>query len=163
MTNPPTGRLEMTPRGPDLVLTRSFNAGIDDVWASVTEPERSARWFGRWTGDDPGPGRTIKVQMAYEENAPWTEMRIDACEAPHRLAVTGTEDGWSMEVQLTASGERTELRLIHHLDSTEGIGDVGPGWEYYLDMLVAARDGAPQPVFEDYYPSMRAYYETLRP
>lgn len=77
--------------------------------------------------------------------------------------MTGTEDGWRIEVQLTESGERTELRLIHHLDSTEGISDVGPGWEYCLDVLVAARDGIPQPVFEDCYPSMKAYFETLRP
>ncbi|MBM2616062.1 SRPBCC family protein [Actinoplanes sp. LDG1-06] len=166
MTNPPTGRLVPTPTGPDLILTREFKAGLDDVWASVTEPERSARWYGRWTGEA-GPGNIIKVQLAYEEGAPWTEMRIDACEPPHRLAVTGIDDtgaaGWRLEVLLTAAGDRTELRLIHHLDTTEGVGEVGPGWEYYLDMLVAARDGSVQPVFDDYYPSMKNYFEALRP
>ncbi|MBL7257737.1 SRPBCC family protein [Paractinoplanes lichenicola] len=167
MTNPPSGRLEQTSRGPDLVLSRAFKASIDDVWASVTEPERSARWFGRWTGDEPGPGRTIKVQMAYEEGAPWMEMRIEACEAPRRLAVVslgeGEESGWQLEVLLAEAGDRTELRLIHHLTTTEGVGEVGPGWEYYLDMLVAAREDAAQPVFDDYYPSMKVYYEALRP
>jgi len=38
---------------------------------------------------------------------------------------------------------------------------MGPGWEYYLDMLVAARDGTPAPVFDDYYPAMKPYYEAL--
>lgn len=28
-------------------------------------------------------------------------------------------------------------------------GEVGPGWEYYLDMLVAAREGKPLPSFGD--------------
>jgi hypothetical protein len=38
---------------------------------------------------------------------------------------------------------------------------VGPGWEYYLDNLVASRDGAPLPDFDDYYPAQAAYYESL--
>lgn len=37
-------------------------------------------------------------------------------------------------------------------------GDVGPGWEYYLDMLVAAREGEALPSFDDYYPAQRAHY-----
>jgi len=41
------------------------------------------------------------------------------------------------------------------------IGDYGPGWEYYLDMLVAARDDLPTPSFDDYYPAMKGYYEAL--
>jgi hypothetical protein len=52
----------------------------------------------------------------------------------------------------------TELRFVQHLDEKVNVGDVGPGWEYYLDNLVASRDGAPLPKFEDYYPSQQAYY-----
>ena len=37
-------------------------------------------------------------------------------------------------------------------------GEVGPGWEYYLDMLVAAREGKPLPSFGDYYPAQKAHY-----
>ena len=47
----PTGRLIPTPSGRDLVLTRVFDADIDDVWASITESDRTARWFASWTGD----------------------------------------------------------------------------------------------------------------
>ncbi|WP_198958148.1 MULTISPECIES: hypothetical protein [Amycolatopsis] len=43
----------------------------------------------------------------------------------------------------------------------EGIGEIGPGWEYYLDLLVAARTGAPRPEFTDYYPAVKPY-ESLR-
>ena len=52
-------------------------------------------------------------------------------------------------------------RIVHHLDPGDGIGDYGPGWEYYLDMLVAARDDRPTPDFDDYYPAMKPYYEAL--
>jgi hypothetical protein len=51
---------------------------------------------------------------------------------------------------------------VQHLDSVDGIAEIGPGWEYYLDMLVAARDGAPLPSFDDYYPAMKPYFDELR-
>jgi hypothetical protein len=103
------------------------------------------------------------VQMAYEEQAPWFDVRIDACEPPRRLAVsTSDESGkWRLELLLSATDGRTELQLVHHLDTTDGVGEMGPGWEYYLDMLVAARDGSPTVSFDDYYPAMKAYYDAL--
>ncbi|ANS68537.1 hypothetical protein SLINC_6313 [Streptomyces lincolnensis] len=162
MTPEPTGQLVPTPSGYDLVLTRTYRASADDVWASVTEPERTARWFGPWRGEA-GPGRTVEVQMAFEESAPWCPMRIEACEPPRRLAVSMEDEAgfWSLELLLAETAGVTELRLIHHLTSTEPLGTTGPGWEYYLDMLTAAREGKPQPDFEDYYPAQKAYYESL--
>ncbi len=163
MTNPPTGRLLPTAAGTDLVLTRTYRADIEDVWASVTETERTARWFGEWKGDA-APGRTVQLRMTYEgENPPWMDVRIDACEPPHRLLVSTTDEAgvWNLELLLTHADGRTELRLVHHLTGTEGLGEVGPGWEYYLDMLTAARDGSPRPDFDDYYPAMKPYFEGL--
>lgn len=55
----------------------------------------------------------------------------------------------------------TELTLMHHLDEGVNVGDVGPGWEYYLDMLAASREGLALPDFGDYYPVQKAYYEGL--
>ena len=37
-------------------------------------------------------------------------------------------------------------------------GEIGPGWEYYLNMLVAARDGSPEPDFDAYFPAMKPYF-----
>jgi uncharacterized protein YndB with AHSA1/START domain len=162
MINPPTGRLLPTATGADLVVSRTFRAPIEDVWASVTESDRTARWFGAWQGDA-GPGRMIKMQMAFEDNAPWFDARIDACEPPRRLAVSMSDGSGDQRIELLLSHAdgRTELRLVHHLDTTEGTGEMGPGWEYYLDMLVASRDGLPTPSFDDYFPAMKAYYEAL--
>ena len=162
MINPPTGRLFPTAAGADLVVSRTFRAPVEDVWASVTESDRTARWFGAWEGDA-APGRMIKMQMAFEEQAPWFDVRIDACEPPRRLAISMHDESGSMRIELLLShseGE-TELRLVHHLDPTDDIGSYGPGWEYYLDMLVAARDDLPTPSFDDYYPAMKRYYEAL--
>ncbi|ANW22330.1 SRPBCC family protein [Streptomyces clavuligerus] len=165
MNPTPTGRLTPTPDGHDLILTRTFRAPIDDVWASVTEPGRTARWFGPWEGDA-AVGRTIRVRPAFEENAPWSDARIEACEPPHRLALSlldGAGD-WHIELRLSvlsALGGATELRLIHHLTDPKGVGEVGPGWEYYLDMLRASRGEAGEPRFEDYYPAQRDYFAAL--
>jgi uncharacterized protein YndB with AHSA1/START domain len=159
MTNPPTAQLF----GTDLTLTRTFRAPADDVWSSITDPVRTARWFGPWEGDA-APGHTIKVQMAYEDPAGWMDMRIDACEPPRRLALSARDESgnWLIELLLAERDGITELRFVQHLDTTDGIGEIGPGWEYYLDMLVASRDGTPQPSFDDYYPAMQGYFEGLR-
>ncbi|MBO3737430.1 SRPBCC family protein [Actinoplanes flavus] len=159
MTPTPTGRI----LGGDLILTRSFRAPVADVWASLTEPDRTARWFGPWKGDA-APGNTIQVQMVQEEGQPWMDMTIDACEPPRRLALSAVDDygSWHLDMVLTEADGVTELRFTQHLSGTENVGEVGPGWEYYLDLLVASRDGAPLPPFDDYYPSMKDHYEAQR-
>ncbi|HEX2188874.1 MAG TPA: SRPBCC family protein [Longimicrobiaceae bacterium] len=155
----PSGRLLRTPAGRDLVVVRTFRAPIEDVWASITESERTARWFGSWTGE-PGPGRTIQVTMGFEEGTEPTAATIEACEPPRHLSLR-TQDAygsWHLEAHLSEAGGVTELRFTHHLDAKVDVGDVGPGWEYYLDMLAASREDAPLPRFEDYYPAQKEYY-----
>jgi uncharacterized protein YndB with AHSA1/START domain len=158
MTTTPNGRLHRHDGGADLIVSRSFRAGLDDVWAGVTEPERTARWYGPWRGEA-APGRTIQVQMAYEEGAPWFDMRIEVCEPPRRLVLTG--DGMTVELSLTHDGGRTELSLTHQRLLVEHVPDYGPGWEYYLDMLAASREDRPLPSFDDYPKLMTGYYRAL--
>lgn len=158
MNPKPTGRLD----GNDLILTRSFRAPIEDVWTSVTDPESTARWFGSWERV-PGDEKNIRMQMGFEKGAPWMDATIDACEAPRHLAIT-TKDGhgeWHLELRLSQTGDTTRLELIHHLQDRSGMGDIGPGWEYYLDMLVAARAGRPLPSFDEYYPAQKEYFVAL--
>lgn len=155
MSRKPTGHV----RGKELILTRTFRASIDDVWASVTDSESTARWLGSWQGDA-GPGKTVRLQMVHEKGQPWTNVRIEKCEPPRHLVVTTNDDAgdWRLELTLTQAGDTTELRFVHHLSDPKLAGDVGPGWEYYLDMLVAAREGTALPSFDDYYPAQKAYY-----
>jgi uncharacterized protein YndB with AHSA1/START domain len=169
MTSPtPTGRLVPVENGRDLVLTRTLHAPLRDVWASLTEPGRTARWFGPWKGEA-APGRTIEIQMAFEEGTPWAELRIEACEPPTRFAVSMMDEAgsWPMEIRLRGADGATTVELIHHLpghaaqQGEAGLGEIGPGWEYYLDMFVAAHAGRPLPVFDSYYPAQKRYFEEL--
>jgi uncharacterized protein YndB with AHSA1/START domain len=162
MSPQPSGRLVPTDRGRDLVLTRTFNADIDDVWASITESERTARWFASWTGT-PRVGGTIRYRLELEEGRPEGEMRIDACDPPHHLAVSTVDEygAWRLEARLHQDGRTTTLALAQHLGADTDVGSIGPGWEYYLDALVAARDGTARPDFADYFPHQQAYYQAL--
>ncbi|MBF6212855.1 SRPBCC family protein [Nocardia puris] len=161
MTPTPTGRLIPTEQGHDLVLTRTYRAPIEDVWASVTESERTARWYGSWEGEA-GPGREVAVRLLFEEGQPTVTMTIDACAPPRHLALSSADESgnWRLELTLTEHGDRTELRFVHHLDAdtAKQAGEVGPGWEYYLDALTAAREGGTLPVFEDYYPAQSEHF-----
>lgn len=160
MTPTPTGRITATDHGRDLALIRTFRAPIEDVWASITESERTARWFASWSGDA-GPGKVIRYRMAFEDDAPEADMTIEACEPPRHLAVSAADEygTWRLEAWLSEHDGTTELRFVHHLDADANAAEVGPGWEYYLDRLVASRAGAPPPDFDDYYPAQSAYYE----
>ena len=162
MTPVATGRVIPTAKGRDLVITRAFRAPIEDMWASITEPERTARWFGPWRGT-PGVGNTIEYQMVFEGAAdpPWSETRIVACEAPHHLELySESEYGvFHLEFRLTEANGITALRFMHHMDAKGDVGAFGAGWEYYFDNLVASRDGAAMPDFNDYYPSMKPHFE----
>ncbi|HEX3758337.1 MAG TPA: SRPBCC family protein [Kofleriaceae bacterium] len=154
MSKNPTGHL----RGNDLILTRSFKAPIEDVWESVTKSERTERWFGKWEGDGK-PGNTIRIKMVFENGDAWTSATINTCEAPHHLELTTKGPyGSHLELKLREANGVTELEFVHHLSNRSGVGDFGPGWEYYLDNLVAYREGMTLPKFEDYYPSQKEYY-----
>lgn len=151
----PTGHIV----GNDLVLTRKFNAPIDDVWTSVTNSESTARWFGPWEGDA-GLGKVVRLQLVHEKGQPWTDVTIEECEAPRRLTLVMKDESgvWRIELTLAQSDDTTTLRFVQHLPDLKLAGEVGPGWEYYLDMLVASREGKSLPSFDDYYPAQKAYY-----
>lgn len=160
----PSGKLLATEGGRDLVLTRSFDAEPEAIWAEVTESERTARWFGPWSGDGE-PGGTISCRMTFEKGEPEIEMSIDACERPRHLALHSEDEhgSWRLQLDLIEADGGSTLQLTHHLDESSETGMIGPGWEYYLDMLVAAQAGQPLPSFDDYFPAQQAYYESLVP
>lgn len=155
----PLGRVLRDVDGVRLEFTRTFDAPVEEVWSAVTDPERTARWFGRWSGD-PASG-SVEVVMTAEEQAPAERMTIDACEPPHRLAVTaGTADGpWPLVVTLAADGDGTVLRFVHHLAEPYDASSLGPGWHYYLDRLAAVVQDQPVPDrFDDYHPAPEGAY-----
>jgi uncharacterized protein YndB with AHSA1/START domain len=161
----PNGRVVRIADRLTLQIDRTFDAPIDDVWAAITEPERLARWLGTWRGD-PTEGH-VMWRMLFEGEADEHQLEIRECRPPHRLAVTTYvgEQPWYLDADLTESDGVTTLSFSQPDVGHDGVPDIGPGWEYYLDRLVAAETGGdPAEVdFErDYYPAMAEYYRAQR-
>lgn len=144
-----TGRYD--PEQGHLVLERRFSAPIGDVWASITESERLARWFGTWTGD-PAAGFVMVTMTAEAEPVPPVRYEIDSCEEPRLLAVSATDDygTWRLRAELSEEAGTTTLVFRQLEVDTGAIGNVGPGWEWYLDRLVAAVGGDVPPGLDEF-------------
>lgn len=139
---PPTGRLHDTPSGRRLTIERTFRASIDDVWASLTEPDRIARWYGDVEGELL-PGHTIMITMTAEDGAPAEPARIVECDPPRRFLIetAGMGDPWRLQVELAERDGVTTMTFTHHLADDLDAADIGPGWEYYADRHHAAFHG----------------------
>lgn len=161
-----TGRLVRTERGMDLVLARSLALPPDEAWAYLTESELTEQWFGPWDGDG-RVGGSVRVRMRFEDHEPAIGIRIIACEAPDRIVLKAEEEvgGWHLELLVEEDGNDSLVRLVHHLDDdgVDGVGEIGPGWEYYLDLLVAATEDTERPGFDQYYPALRGAYLSQLP
>lgn len=161
MSIAPTGRLERGAGGPAIVIERTFRAPIADVWDSIVDPERMNRWIGTWSGE-PGNGRRVQFVMTAEGATEPEEVLIHRCDAPRHLDVESFHGGssWRMVADLAEADGVTTLvfRQKVHADD-ESAGSYGPGWEYYLDRLVAVHEDAPFAAWDDYYPSQVAYWE----
>jgi uncharacterized protein YndB with AHSA1/START domain len=160
MSPTPTGRLESHGNRHTLVMTRDFKAPIDDVWASVTEPERLERWIGTFSGDPEDGYVMFRMTFEGDDHEP-EKMEIRECDPPRRLALTSQvgEQVWFLELDLAEADGVTTVTFSQPDIDPAAIENVGPGWEYYLDNLVAAREGRPLPAFTDYYPSQKAWYQ----
>ncbi|MEO6512079.1 MAG: SRPBCC family protein [Nocardioides sp.] len=162
MTTTPTGRLETVDGRLNLFVDRTFQAPIEDVWAAITEPDRLARWIGTWTGD-PASGAVLFAMTAEGQEPPGDEMEIRECTPPRRLAVTSQvgEQRWFLDVDLSEADGVTTLAFSQPDVDPEQASSVGPGWEYYLDRLVAAETGGDVSAVDferDYYPAMAEHY-----
>ena len=110
-----------------VVVQRTYDAAVEDVWEALTDPERLRRWFLPVSGD-------LRVGGAYQlEGNVGGEIR--RCEAPARLSVTWGMESSVVHVRLSADGDqRTVLDLEHSVPleiAGRGAGAlyVGPGWD----------------------------------
>ncbi|GAA1956775.1 SRPBCC domain-containing protein [Microbacterium deminutum] len=149
---------------PNLVLTRTFAAPAPEVWRELTESARLARWIGRWEGD-PKSGHVAFYMTAEDAEAPAEEYTIVECDPPRKFAgdTSAAGGGWHLWFELVPKGEVTTLMFGQRLNPGEDVGSIGPGWEYYLDRLVAAHLGKDVAAiaWDDYFPAMQPAYERL--
>jgi uncharacterized protein YndB with AHSA1/START domain len=110
-----------------VLISRTYDSAITDVWDALTDPDRVKRWFMPLSGDL-RPGGNFQL----EGNAGGD---ILDCEPPHRLRVTFGGPTSLVELRLAPEGEdRTRLELEHTVpiemaQSGAGALYVGPGWD----------------------------------
>lgn len=127
-----------TGAGRSVLLRRTYQAPVADVWNACTSPDRLARWFGQVDGDL-HPGGTFQVT----DNA---SGEILTCDPPRALKVTwvlGPGMDTEVELRLASDRDRTVLELEHstpaevldELVRAYGPGGtigVGVGWDLAL-------------------------------
>jgi uncharacterized protein YndB with AHSA1/START domain len=120
-----------------VLLRRSYDAAIEDVWDAITNPDRISRWFLPVKGD-------LRLGGTYqlEGNAGG---EILGCEPPRLLRVTwifgepSEGDFSEVEVRLSAAGDGETALELEHTATVDpqrwaefGPGAVGVGWDAAL-------------------------------
>lgn len=116
-----------------------FDTGIADLWAALTDPERLARWLAVVSGDLRLGG---EVQAHFTSNWDGT-LRVDVCEAPHRLVVSevGAEES-VMEAVLTEDGDGTRLVIEDRGLPAADAPYHAAGWQVHIEDLTAYLAGS---------------------
>ncbi|MQA10208.1 MAG: ATPase [Pseudonocardiaceae bacterium] len=124
-----------------VLLNRSYDATIEDVWDAVTDPDRVKRWFLPLGGD-----LRVGGSFQLEGNAGG---EILACEPPHLLKVTFGGPTSIVEVRLSWKGDSDTVLELEHTVPIEIAGSgagalyVGPGWDGALMALGLFFEGEP--------------------
>lgn len=160
-----TGRLIHLDDGDLVVFERAFAAPVAQVWAAITDPDRLARWIGTWRGD-PASGAVQFRMIAEGEDIAEETYQIRECTAPTRLVLHAQDDDgvWDLTLALTETDGTTTLTFSQVVHDPASFESIGPGWDYYLDRLVAAETGADVTALDfeaDYFPALQGYYAAL--
>jgi uncharacterized protein YndB with AHSA1/START domain len=110
-----------------VLLRRTYNAEVEDVWDALTDPDRVKRWFLPLTGDF-REGGTFQL----EGNAGGD---ILTCDPPRLLKVTFGGPVSLVELRLAPDGDESTVLELEHTVPIEMAGSgagalfVGPGWD----------------------------------
>jgi uncharacterized protein YndB with AHSA1/START domain len=138
-----------TGEGRSLLLRRTYDAPIEDVWSACTDPDRIGRWLAPIDGD-----LRLGGSFQLKDNASGEILR---CEKPHLIKVTWLSgEGMPTEVEVRLAPGKdggTVLELEHaapaeildELVSSYGPGatiGIGCGWDLALLGLDLFLNGA---------------------
>ncbi|MEU7895028.1 SRPBCC family protein [Nonomuraea sp. NPDC049152] len=110
-----------------VVMGRTYDAAVEDVWDALTDPDRIKRWLMPISGD-----LRVGGTFQLEGNAGG---EILECDPPYRFKATFGDASSIVEVRLRANGdEHTDFEFEHTVPiamavSGAGAFYVGPGWD----------------------------------
>ena len=142
-----------------------FDTDIGDVWSALTDPSRLARWYGEVEGDL-RPGGEFRVRVFASG---WAGAgRVEACEPPRRLVVTGKEPdqpgGDVSEVTLAVDGDQTILVLDQPGLPLDQLAAYGAATQIHVEDLAAHLAGRERcdadARMDDFFPPIRTWRPT---
>ena len=145
-----------------VVFPRRLPLSREEAWAAVTDPARTARWIGSWSGD-PASG-TVEMTMSAEEGSPAETVGVLRCEAPNLVVVRIGPDGWVVTVRIEGDDDEVTISLEQDIADADAASGIGPGWDFYLDRLVEAEAGRDPEALRfspDYHPALADHYRAL--
>jgi uncharacterized protein YndB with AHSA1/START domain len=137
-----------------------YDAGIDELWSAVTDPERLARWLVEVTGDL-RVGGAIEARFTSSWAGPG---RIDVCESPTHLLVTmspNAPDETVIEAWLTAEGDRTRLVVEERGIPVPELAGHGSGWQAHVEDLATHLSGGDRGDWHERWLELTPAYEPL--
>jgi uncharacterized protein YndB with AHSA1/START domain len=117
-----------------------YDTDIDDLWSAITEPARLARWLGEVEGLEGDLRLGGEFRFHFFASGAEGTARVEVCEPPRRLLVKmtgGQPDGNSIEVTLTADGDRAILVWEESGMPLELIAAYGAGIQIHVEDLGA--------------------------
>lgn len=157
-----TGRVVRDRDGLELLVQRRLPVSKGDAWKWMTASSQLKKWLGSWKGS-PAVGAVVAFTMTFEKGAGPEPVTILECIPEQRLLVE-----WTVGADLTRVGfslaeidGSTIVYFSQRVEDYRQAGNWGPGWEYYLDRLVAVQSGGTMPEFSDYHPAQQPYFERL--
>ena len=118
-----------------------LDAGIDDLWGALTDPDRLAHWFGEVDSElSQGGEFRVRIALAGERTG-----RVEACEPPQRLRLTmrdpdpqpGQPEQTVIEAHLIADGAGTGLVWEERGMPLGQLAAYGAGIQVHVEDLAA--------------------------
>jgi uncharacterized protein YndB with AHSA1/START domain len=139
---------------------RRFQAGVDEVWSSLVEPDRLAHWLAEAVVD-PRAGGRISLRFGDGPGDLVTGV-ITVFEPPRTLEYSWTYEGEAESVlrfELSGDERGTTLVLEHRLLAVGAAPGYGAGWHAHLDLLAEQLGHGVRSSWEELYSVSLAAYE----
>jgi|GEM_PF-211029 len=128
----------------DIVFERQLPHPVQQVWETITQPEKLSQWFGGPAEVDLQPGGKIRIGLLMTS----VEGTITRLEKEKLLEYTWGETDTLIRWELHDTGNGS-CRLVFTESSAaaEDLPEAMPGWHGYLDFLGMVLDGNRPPAF----------------
>jgi uncharacterized protein YndB with AHSA1/START domain len=151
-----------------VIYSRRLCVPREEVWSSLTDPARLARWIGTFRGD-PGSGLVDVYFTAEGEDLLPQTYRIERVVPGHELVVTtsnpGEREEWRLRVRLLDADGGTLVRVAQAMANLALAPSVAAGCEFYLDRMIATFEGRdPDDLdFDEYFVAQSGHYRQMFP